>query len=336
MSTLINQFSTSGLAQRTNTHAAATMLTHAMPILVLGNLGKMEDMPKNKGESITFRRRVPFSAVSTPLAEGVTPPPTALRYEDVPGTLQEFGEYVPLTNKGTELHEDKLIEDAAMLCGENIGRTWEHQMWAVLRAGTGVSYAGSAVARNQVNTAISINDQRGVVRSLDEQKARHITEAVAPSPLYKSTPVEGAYVAVAHTKLKHDLRRMPGFEPCSSYSADRKRFPHEFGTVDEVRYVLSPDLDPFLAAGSSTLNGMVSAGGSAVDVYPVIYFGKEAFAQVKLRGYGSVTPKIRPPGEATDTDPLGQRGSVGWRSWFLCLRLNENWMHRLEVGVSDL
>jgi N4-gp56 family major capsid protein len=81
---------------------------------------------------------------------------------------------------------------------------------------------------------------------------------------------------------------------------------------------------------------MVTTGGTDADVYPVIYFGKEAFGIVPLRGQGAVAPSIIPVNQKTKDDPLGQRGYVGWKAWHLCLILNDNWMARLECAATEL
>jgi len=36
------------------------------------------------------------------------------------------------------------------------------------------------------------------------------------------------------------------------------------------------------------------------------------------------------------TDPLGQSGSVGWKSWYACQILNEDWIYRVECACSTL
>ena len=68
----------------------------------------------------------------------------------------------------------------------------------------------------------------------------------------------------------------------------------------------------------------------------MLFFGKEAYGLVPLRGYNSVEPSIINPNTKTKDDPLGQRGYVGWKTWFVAVILNEVWMARLEVAVSDL
>jgi N4-gp56 family major capsid protein len=50
----------------------------------------------------------------------------------------------------------------------------------------------------------------------------------------------------------------------------------------------------------------------------------------------AIDPSIINPGIKSSADPLGQRGYVGWKSWWSAVILNELWMARLEVGASVL
>ena len=97
--------------------------------------------------------------------------------------------------------------------------------------------------------------------------------------------------------------------------------------------MLSPDFNPFLDAGGAK-GTMVSTGGTKADVYPIIYFGQDAWGMVALSGQGAVSPTIIPVGQKTKDDPLGQRGYVGWKTWHAALILNQAWMSRLEVATA--
>jgi N4-gp56 family major capsid protein len=57
---------------------------------------------------------------------------------------------------------------------------------------------------------------------------------------------------------------------------------------------------------------------------------------VPLKGQSAMTPTVLNPGTPSKSDPLGQRGYVGWKTWFNAVRLNETWMSRLEVAASNL
>lgn len=323
-----------GISQRTTVYAERQMLKVAGPTLVLEKTGPLiKPMPKNKGLNIKFRRPVPFEASTVPLQEGVTPSATSFRYEDVSGALDQYGMVVQVTDVIMDTHEDPVLNDIVQQLGENIGRTQEALNYAVLRGGTNVYYQ-NGTARTDVNTPISLAKQRAVTRGLAAQKAMLITNVLDGSPNYATMPVEGGYIAVGHTDLSSDIRNMPGFIAVAQYGSRRPICPQEIGSVEDVRYLLSPDLSPF-ADGGGAKGSMVSTTGTSADVYPILFFAKEAWGLVPLRGQGSVEPSIVPPSK-TIADPLAQRGAAGYIFWHLALILNEYWMARLETASTAL
>jgi len=325
----------SGISQRTNVWAAREMLKHAGPVTVLEKFAKTIRMPKNKSTAAKFRRPKVFAAVTTPLVEGVTPTTTAFQYEDVSTNLSQYGMVVGITDVIEDTHEDPVLEDATLQTGENLGRTIEALTYGTVKAGTSVFYA-NGTTRAGVNTAITLNKQRAVTRYLKAQKAKKITRMLSGSPDYATKPIEAAYIAVGHTDCESDIRNLAGFTPVAEYGQVKPVCEEEIGSVENVRYILSADLDPFLAAGSDTLNSMVAADSTNVDVYPILFFGMDAYGVVAIRGQGAVSPTVIPVGQKTKDDPLGQRGYVGWKTWFASLILNQTWMARLEVGVTEL
>ncbi len=324
----------SGITQRTTVYAERQMLKWAGPTTVLDKLGLTKRMPKNKSAVMKFRRPKVFSEVTSPLVEGITPDTTAFSYEDVTATLKQYGMVVGITDAIEDTHEDPVLNDATIQAGENIGRTIEALCYAVLKAGSNVTYS-NGTQRDHVNTVITLQKQRAITRSLKAQKAKKITRMLSGSPDYETRAIEAAYIAVAHTDLEADIRGITGFTPVAEYGTRQPICAEEIGSVEDVRYILSPDLDSW-ADGGATTSTMVSTSSSVADVYPVLFFGMEAYGNVALRGQGAVSPTIIPVGQKTKDDPLGQRGYVGWKTWFVCVRLNEAWMERLECAVTDL
>lgn len=322
------------ISQRTAAYAATEMLRHAEPILVLQKFGAVKEMPRNKADTVKFRRPIPFSAATTPLVEGVTPTAQKLEYEDVTVQLKQYGRPIEITDVVQDLAEDPVLRDASTLAGEQAGLTLEMVTYGAVKAGTNVFYS-NGTARAQVNTKIALAKQRAVSRALKAQKAMKVTRILDGSVNIETKPIEASYIAVAHTDCESDIRDLAGFIPVAKYGNRQPVSDHEIGAVEDVRYVLSPELSPFLAAGSGTLNGMLSAGGANVDVYPVLYMGKEAFGTVPLRGRRAVTPMVV-NAKPSASDPLAQRGYVSWKTYYAAVILNQNWIARLETGVSNL
>lgn len=332
------KYTDASVSPRTNVYAARQMLKHAAPVVILDKFGMTKPMPQNKTQTIKFRRPKVFTAATTPLVEGVTPTTTQFKYEDVSVSLKQYGHLVEITDVIEDTHEDPVLNDATMQSGENIGRTQESLNWGVLRAGTNVFYTNGS-ARASVNTPISLNKQRAVSRALKAQKAYKITRILSAGPNYGTTAIEASYIAVHHTDVEQDVRNLAGFTPVAEYANRKPVSEYELGTVEDTRYICSPDLDPFADAGGAFAgsgDSMVTTSGTSADVYPILYFGKEAYGIVPLRGKGSVSPTVIRPGVKTKSDPLGQRGYVGWKIWHASLILNELWMARLEAAVTAL
>lgn len=334
------KFTDSGISLTTNLHCVKEMLKHAEPHIELDRVAKQVMMPKNKRQQIQFRRPVTFSANTAPLTEGVTPNATQFSYETVNTTLKQYGEYVEITDVVQDTAEDPVLKDATMILGENLGRSREALLYSVVKAGTSVSYANGA-ARASVNTPISVNAIRGVVRSLRANKAKPVTRVLDGSPNHNTSPVEAAFVAFCHTDCEADIRSLTGFIPTAEYGSRKLISDKEIGSFENVRFIGSADLEPFADAGGAK-GSMKSTTGTSADVYPIIFTGQDAFAAVSLKagantsGRNSVNLMVNPVDRVDSSDPLAQRGTIGYKTWFAAIRLNESWMERLEVAVTEL
>lgn len=341
------------ISPRVGIYAVEQALSHAEPILLLQKLGLVRAVPKNKGELVKFRGPVPWGDTIvggagnsstgsingyTPpvLSEGIVPPGLPLRYRDVSVTLAEYGNWVNITDKIADLHEDPVLADQTMLAGENAAETMELITYNVVRAGTNVTYLGGS-SRGAVNAAITLDAQRKVTRTLRANRAKMINNILGPSTSISTKPIEAGYIAVGHTDLEADIRSMTGFIPVAQYASRQPIAPEELGSIESTRYVLSPLFAPVIDAGAAVgTTGLKSTAGANIDVYPVIFFGKEAFGTTPLKGSSGMDIKVLNPGTPRGADPLGQNGSVGWKAWFAAVRLDETWMVRVECGVRAL
>jgi len=108
------------------------------------------------------------------------------------------------------------------------------------------------------------------------------------------------------------------------------------GTVaDTGDYAEAGVTTEFGAAHGGNTTMVLQPAGTKFQVYPVLIFSAESLGCVTLSGYDAVIPKVVMPQPAV-TDPLGQSGSVGWKSWYACQILNEDWIYRIECGCSLL
>ena len=329
------------VSKQIGTHGEAKMLEHAAPVLVLSKMGDVKPMPKNKSDNMNWRRPQSLPLATTPLTEGVTPPATPFDYDIVSVQLQEYGDWYPLSNKITDLHEHPVGAEISMMAGEAAAATVERITWGVIQGGVSVFRAGAGSAkvasRSDVEGELSLSMLRTAVKALKANKAKRITSVLDGSPKYNTTPVEPAYVALCHTDIEYQVRKLPGFIPAAEYGQRKLVCDEEFGTVENIRFVTSPDLMSVPDAGAAKgtgANELESAGGTNADVYPIVIIGQHAYGTVALKGQGAIVPKVRQPGQADSNDPMGRLGSVAWNTWYASKILNDLWMYRLEVACK--
>lgn len=325
------------LGVRIGVFAAANFLAHAQPRLMLERFAQNVTIPKNKGQVIKWRRLVPFAAAMEQLVEGITPSPMGVTYEDVSSQLAQFGAWIPFTDILIETHEDDNLAQFTMGAGEQAGLTKERILWNMMVAGTNVVYSGTATSRATVVAPVDLGDIQLVQRALKVAMAQPITKMITASDKVATQPVAPGYIGIGHTNLEQDLRAITGFVPRENYSDSSKILnDHEIGKLQDIRFLLAPHLTYFPSAGGVPTN-VLTTNGTAADVYPIVFFGADAFGATSLKGSESSRVAVKNPkmGESYE-DPLGQRGFVAWKMWYSGVRLNEAWIIRLEAAVSAL
>lgn len=331
-------------------YSVVRMLKRAMPYLHLEKFGQTYVLPTNSTKTAKFRRYFMTGATGaagdgdatanfnipvaiTPLVEGVTPSGSRLDNQDYTVTLQQYGDYITITDVVMDTHTDPILAQATDILGEQAALTVETLRFNILKAGTNVFYANNVAGRVNVITAISLADQRRVTTALNRQNAKKITQVVASNPDFNTKSVEAAYMAVVHPDLETDIRQMAGFKPVADYGPHTSPFEGELGSVEQVRYLSSTVIAPWEGEGAAVSTSGLRDTGGFVDVYPVLIFGRDAFGIVPLKGKSAMTPMVVNPKPAAG-DPLAQRGTVGWKLWNATVILQEAFMARLEVGAT--
>ena len=329
------------VASRNLIRAAQGMLEHAQPITVLGDFGTQREMPQNSTDTLVFRRTLPFGAstagttienstryVGTPditasnfvLAEGVTPNSNTISFQDVTVQLQQYGVLFKYSSKTEQLYEDDIPGEMVKLTGETLAEVMELVRYGVLKAGSTVIYSNGS-SRASVATAISLNAIRKAARTLESNRARRVTSRLAPGVNFGTRAVQPAYVVFCHTDAVSDIRNLPGFTRVEEYGSFKPIHDREIGACEDFRFVSSPLLKSFLAAGASVgSSGMLSVGATSVDVYPFIVIGEDAWGQVALKGMSAIKPVVLKASQTNHANPLGQFGYVGASTWFATVR----------------
>ena len=342
------------ISPRTAAFVIKDLLKRAMPYLVFEKFGQTKPLDKNSTQSMKFRRYFlkttftdgyneheylrsgNFDPSTHQLVEGVTPDGSFLNSEDILTSLAQYGDKVTITDVIMDTHEDNVLREAIDILGEQAALMLEKVRFQKLLGGTNVFRAGASDAlvstRNAVVGTLTTVMQRKIVRALKRNLARPITSTVKSTPAYGTESIAPAYVAVCHPDLEPVIREMTGFVPAEKYGS-MPAWETELGKVEDVRYVTSTVVESWADAGGAK-GAMISTSGTSADVYPVMFFGRDAYGITPLKGGSSITPMVVNP-KPSDSDPLAQRGHVSWKAWHGAVILNQAWMARAEVAAVN-
>jgi N4-gp56 family major capsid protein len=335
------------ISPRVAAYAVSQLLKRGLPYLVIEKFGQTYPIPTNSTKVAKFRRYFlagatgaagdgnPANAFSTPLAinplvEGVTPTGKKLANVDYTVTLTQYGDYLTITDVVRDTAEDQVLQQATEALGESAAQTIETIRFNILKAGVNVWYS-NGTARSQVNSTISLALQRKITTGLTRQNAKRITQIVKSSPDFRTEPIEAAFVAIVHPDLESDIRNMTGYINTKQYGTVTP-WENEIGSVEQVRYLQSTVFAPWTDAGGAA-GAMRSTSGTNADVYPVLYIARDCYGIVPLKGKDSLTPMVVNP-QPSISDPLAQRGTIGWKAMTTAVILNDAWMARAEVCAT--
>jgi N4-gp56 family major capsid protein len=369
----MNIYGTSGTSEihpRTTAYVVRDLLKRGMPYLVFEKLGQAKMIPKNSSDTIKFRRYylngATFDDLSgdydgrfTPaeywhdsdtasnmwdytttnngsnlghvLAEGTTPDAIDLDSEDISATLVQLGDRTIITDKIADTHEDNVLQEAIEILGEQAAFVVERHRFGILQGCTNLFYSGGT-SKVTVDEPVNKDFQRKVTRALKRNLAKPITKIVKSTVNYGTQAVAPAFVCVVHPDLEADIRDMSGFKSAEDYGATAME--NEIGTVEGVRYIASTVCQPSLGGGASGSSTYLN-DGSNYDIYPMVFLAKEAYGCVALKGANAITPMVVNPGTPSDSDPLGQRGHVAWKTYTSTVILNPAWMAIAWVACTE-
>ena len=174
-----------------------------------------------------------------------------------------------------------------------------------------------------------------MARVLKLNHAKKKNRILSPSQDYDTSAIEAAYVVFCSTDAEPDIRDIQDFTPVSKYANRNTISEEEVGSVEEFRFLTSPELTAYLDGGVLTADapGLV-ANSTRVDVYPFIVMGMAACYDVALRGLSSFDFIHLPHDMESKSDALKQRGYVGAKFLAAVLIVNGGYMGIIEAGVT--
>ena len=300
-----------GLTAEQKTFYDRTLLSRLIPNLYFYKYGQKKTAPKNEGDTVNFRRFNSLEAATTPLTEGVVPAGNTLSITAVTAKVEQYGDFVQLSDKLDMVGIDPVATEAAEVLGEQGALTVDTVICEEVSAGTNVIYAGSVTGTASV-------------KATDVMTSELVRKAVRALRRANAKPVEGGYyIGLIHPDVAFDIMNDPLWQDVSKYNGGTAIMKGEIGKLGGVRFI-------------ETTNAKVKtgAGASSADVHCSMIIGKDAYGVIDIEGSSKPQTIIKPAGSAGTADPLNQLSTVGWKAMFTAKRLNELCMVRVETGAT--
>lgn len=222
-----------GVAPAVTQFYERTLLENMKPEMVHSRDAQRRTLPLNNGKRVQFRRFTPFAAITTPLAEGVTPAGQTLTETAFTAMVKPYGGHVELTDEMNfymldNMHQEtaKLLSDQAALSLDTISRD-------ALNAGMNVHY---------------VNDKasRGVIAATDKLTYAEIKKVVRNLKRKNVKPFDdGFYHAIVHTDVVYDLTSDPMWVDVATYQDKQAVAKYELGTIYKVKFFESTNAKTF-------------------------------------------------------------------------------------------
>lgn len=315
------------------------LLRRATPMLHHGRVAQRRPLKMRSGNTIVFRKVSALALALTPLVEGVPPAGKQLSKADISATIQQWGDYVTLSDMVQATVEHPILQDANRVLGEQAGQTIDALIRDVACAGTSVFYTAAATVtlRTQISTTTdkvttALLDR--IIRYLNQQNARRFTELIQAGTKVSTSGIRPAFWAITTPEVLFTLETLSGWKPIEQYASNGPVLEGEAGAYKDLRFLISTQAKSY-PGGGTTGAGDVKMTGGVADVHTILCFGTDAIGTVPLEG-ASLKNIIKPLGSGGVADPLNQIATSGWIHTGARKRLDEAFMTRAEVAVGEI
>lgn len=219
------------LSAEMKTYYEKRLLDAAEPNLVHDQFGTKYPIPKNGGKTIEFRKYSALGKALTPLTEGVTPAGNKLNVDTILATVDQYGDWIQISDVLDLTAIDRNVEQATRLLGAQAGRTLDTITREVLMGGTNVQFAPSAAA--PTTTIKRRVDLKGdCLLTIDA-----VLKAVAELRAMNAPTINGDYVGIIHPYVAADLMRSEKWQDWHKYTTTEDMYNGEIGKIGGVRFV---------------------------------------------------------------------------------------------------
>lgn len=240
------------------------LIDNAEPMLVYDQFGTKYPIPKNGGKTIEMRRYSPLKKALKPLTEGVTPDGNKLNVTALTATVDQYGDYIEMSDMLEMTAIDNNIVVALDLLSSQAARTLDTITREVVCAGTNKTFAPRINADGTKTEVLLREDVTTACRLTPAE----IRKGVAKLKRHNATPIDGYYVAVIHPDVAADIMGDPEWIEAHKYTNAENIYEGEIGRIAKTRFVESTEAKVIGPANfwdgccRLTLHTALASGGS--------------------------------------------------------------------------
>jgi N4-gp56 family major capsid protein len=270
---------------------------------------------------------------------------------DITVAIAKYGNLILLTEEVDFFNVNSRSVELADTMGANAGESLNVLIRNEFSNASIVRRSGGQTTDSSIAAAITLNDIKFAVNTLNRNSAMKFTSMGTGSHNYSTYPIRESYLGVAHVDVEEDIRVLTGFIPVEQYGGYTETYPFEFGAVGGVRFC-STEIAPVSTLTTSLVSAAGLRGNAAFtrDLYSTFIYGKEAIGTIGLGNQHATTsyemydPKKPPavelitkkPGSSGIYDPFNEMGSLAWKAWYAGKILNADWLVNVKTGASAL
>lgn len=232
------------------------LIRNAEPLLVHDMFGQKRSIPKNGGKTIEFRRLNPFPKADKPLVEGVTPDGKKLDWSKLSATVNQYGDYVTVSDMLDLTAIDNNILEATVILGDQAGRTLDTVTREIINAGTNVQYAAG-----EVESRCELDESHIMTVAAVKKAVNTLKKGLAKK-------INGDYVAIIHSNVAYDLMNDSEWQSVKDYNP-KDWYEGEIGRIFGCRFIETTEAKVFkgenLSADAKNLT-VASVSGKTVTV----------------------------------------------------------------------
>ena len=232
----------SGLSVEMKVFYSDYLIDNAVPKLVHDQFGQKKPIPQGKGKTVEFRKYSPLPKALRPLTEGVTPDGNKLNVTNLTATVQQFGDYIALSDILLMTAIDNNLVEATKILGNQAGATLDTITREVINAGTNkICGARERAARYLLVGGDSTPANNDYLSVLVLKKGVRWLKA------QNTQKIDGYYIGIANPDTLFDLMCDPEWISANQYAGSRKIFEGEVGEIAGVRFVETTEAKVFAA-----------------------------------------------------------------------------------------